>query len=100
MLYSFLIFFVSLALLAGGVFLLVVAAAVTNVLWRLLRHGPAAAQEAFEHGDSVWNWWNAKAPDGFSPHGLRARCSLAGRYDKDLGIVAVEERASNPKYIQ
>lgn len=85
---------------ACSVVLLIGAAVTGNVLVRLLRRGPAAAREAFEHGDSLGNWWHARAPEGAGSHGLRARRSLAGRYDKDLGVVAVEERASQPTYIR
>ncbi len=76
------------------------AAAAGSVFLRLLRRGPAAAQEAYEHGDSIGNWWKAQAPEGFTPHGLRARCSLAGRFDKDVGVYGVEERASQPTYMR
>ena len=90
----------SVAAFVGSVMLFLGAAVTTNILVKLIWRGRGAAREAFEHGDSLKNWWNARAPDGFSPHGLRARCSLAGRYNKEVGVIAVEERASLPDYIR
>lgn len=90
----------SLVTFVLGLVFLLGAAATGNVVLRLIRSGTPAAREAFEHGDNLKNWWKAQAPDGFKPQGLRDRCSLAGRYDKEIGVYAVEERASQPTYMR
>lgn len=90
---SFIAFAISVTCFVG-------AAVAGSVFFRLWRRGRPAAREAYEHGDSLTNWWNARAPDGFKPQGLRDRCSLAGRYDQELGVFAVEERASQPSYMR
>ena len=87
-----------LALLALGGVAFIGAAVTAGVLARLLRRGPEAAREAYVRGDSTANWWHAQQPLGREKLGLGERCALAGRVSDDMGIVAVEERASHSTY--
>ena len=88
----------SLMVIIVAAVLAIFAAALISVLVGLVAHGPAAARDAFEHGETISHWWNARRPPHTNTLELRERCALAGRYHPELGIVAVEERASQPNY--
>lgn len=81
----------------GALAALMGAAVVAGLLYRLWRSGPDSASAALERGDTLLNCWKARQPNGRAHFGLGERCAIAGRKD-ELGVAAVEERASYSSY--
>lgn len=82
-----------------GVTAFAIAALSVRVLIGLVTKGPAAADEAFERGDSIKVWLDASQTASTLDSPRRSeRLAFAGRSDRELGEVMVEERASFPTY--
>jgi uncharacterized protein YcaQ len=93
-------------LLSGGLMMIgltatAIAALSLRVLINFVRQGPAAAEEAYERGDSVRAWWNAsQSPTTLESPRDNERLAFAAREDALYGEVMVEERASFPSYVR
>lgn len=96
----------SYVLVAGLVVLLVLGTALAiatalcaRVLLRLVQQGPAAAEAAFQRGDSIGAWWTAaQTPTTLDSPRDNERLAFSARIHSEFGEVLVEERASFPSY--
>lgn len=87
------------ALVGMGCLFTGMAAVGLRVLLGLLQRGPQAADDAFENGDSVRNWWEA-AQTPMTLDGPRdsERLAFGARSHIRFGEVLVEERASTARH--
>lgn len=85
---------IAIALAAVALFGVAIAAFALRAFLAFAKGGPAVAQQAYEHGESVRAWWNASPVCNTSDQPRDGeRYAIGGRSDDEVGDEFVEERA-------
>jgi hypothetical protein len=82
----------------GGTVALGICVVFASVGLGILRRGRAAADEAYQRGDSLKAWFDPAQTTPIEGPSHDVRAALAGRKSKAYGVVAVSEHASDHVY--